>query len=155
MGLQLGRHERSQSLFSAGYLFLLPIHYRGLGTAGGLFLVETADTAASLLAVDRHYGIFADCRQYGSHPNRHGNLGAGLVAVLNYSMPVWMALMAHFFLGEHLTRRKVMGIIVSMAGMCLLMNVDSGGDLSLVVLTWSAQLLGRQRESSSRFKTGA
>ena len=62
-------------------------------------------------------------------------LGAGLVAVLNYSMPVWMALMAHFFLGEHLTRRKVMGIIVSMAGMCLLMNVDSGGDLSLVVLT--------------------
>lgn len=43
--------------------------------------------------------------------------------------------MAHFFLGEHLTRRKVMGIIVSMAGMCLLMNVDSGGDLSLVVLT--------------------
>ena len=37
------------------------------------FLVETADTAASLLAVDRHYGIFADCRQYGSHPNRHGN----------------------------------------------------------------------------------
>ena len=62
-------------------------------------------------------------------------LGAGLVAVLNYSMPVWMALMAHFFLGEHLTRRKVMGIIVSMAGMCLLMNVDSGGDVSLVVLT--------------------
>ena len=43
--------------------------------------------------------------------------------------------MAHFFLGEHLTRRKVIGIIVSMAGMCLLMNVDSGGDLSLVVLT--------------------
>ena len=62
-------------------------------------------------------------------------LGAGLVAVLNYSMPVWMALMAHFFLGEHLTRRKVIGIIVSMAGMWLLMNVDSGGDLSIVVLT--------------------
>mgnify|MGYP002235713073 FL=1 len=62
-------------------------------------------------------------------------LGAGLVAVLNYSMPVWMALMAHFFLGEHLTRRKVIGIIVSMAGMWLLMNADSGGDLSIVVLT--------------------
>lgn len=62
-------------------------------------------------------------------------LGAGLVAVLNYSMPVWMALLAHFFLGEHLTRRKVLGIIVSMSGMYLLMNVDSGGDASIIVLT--------------------
>lgn len=62
-------------------------------------------------------------------------LGAGLVAVLNYTMPVWMALLAHFFLGEHLTRRKVIGIIVSMAGMCLLMNVDSGGDISIILLT--------------------
>lgn len=40
-------------------------------------LVETADTAASLLAVDCHYGIFADCRQYGGHSNRHGNPRGG------------------------------------------------------------------------------
>ena len=69
---------KEANLFFRRLPFLLPIHYRGLGTAGGLFLVETADTAASLLAVDRHYGIFADCRQYGSHPNRHGNPRGGL-----------------------------------------------------------------------------
>ncbi|WP_308592083.1 EamA family transporter [uncultured Megasphaera sp.] len=65
------------------------------------------------------------------------SLGAGLVAVLNYSMPVWMALLAHFFLGEHLTRRKVLGIAVSMVGMCLLMNVGSGGDVGSILLTLS------------------
>ncbi|WP_370851358.1 DMT family transporter [Megasphaera sp.] len=65
------------------------------------------------------------------------SLGAGMVAVLNYSMPVWMALMAHVFLGEHLTRRKVLGIVVSMVGMCLLMNVGSGGDVGSILLTLS------------------
>ena len=28
------------------------------------------------------------------------SLSAGLVAVLNYSMPVWVTIMAHFFLQE-------------------------------------------------------
>jgi uncharacterized membrane protein len=34
------------------------------------------------------------------------SLSAGLVAVLNYSMPVWVTIMAHFFLQEKMTLRK-------------------------------------------------
>ncbi len=63
------------------------------------------------------------------------SLHAGLVAVLNYSMPVWMAILAYFFLHEDLGKRKLLGIAVCMAGMCILMNVDAAGNVSGVALT--------------------
>ena len=63
------------------------------------------------------------------------SLGAGLVAVLNYSMPVWVAILAHFFLGEYLTVRKIVGIIVSMIGLFILMNIDTLGNISAILLT--------------------
>lgn len=63
-------------------------------------------------------------------------LGAGMAAVLDYSMPVWLAIMAHFILKERLTKRKVLGIVLSMAGLCLLLNVDlSGANLFGMLLT--------------------
>lgn len=62
-------------------------------------------------------------------------LDAGLVAVLNYSMPVWVAILAHFFLHETLTSRKAAGIILSMAGMCILMNIDTLGSMSGIFFT--------------------
>lgn len=55
-------------------------------------------------------------------------LDAGLAAVLNYSMPVWMAILAYIFLGEPLTRRKVIAIIICMAGMCVLLDIRGGGN---------------------------
>ena len=48
-------------------------------------------------------------------------LGAGMVSVLNYSMPVFAAVMAHFLLGERLTWRKGAGIVLAIAGMAVLM----------------------------------
>ena len=53
------------------------------------------------------------------------DLDAGLVAVLNYSMPVWVAILAHFFLNEKLTKRKALGVVVSMIGLVILMHIDS------------------------------
>ena len=61
-------------------------------------------------------------------------LGAGLAAVLNYSMPLWVAVMAHFLLGERLTLRKAGGILLSMAGMVVLMGVSSGGDICAMLI---------------------
>ena len=56
-------------------------------------------------------------------------LGAGLAAVLNYSMPVWLAVMAHFALGERLTVRRGIGIALAMAGLVVLVGAPGGGAL--------------------------
>lgn len=62
------------------------------------------------------------------------SLSAGLVAVLNYSMPVWVAILAHFFLHERLTLRKIGGITIAITGLCILMNIDSNGNLYGIAL---------------------
>lgn len=63
-------------------------------------------------------------------------LGAGMASILDYTMPIWLAVMAHFILKERLTKRKILGILISMAGLCLLLNVDvSGGNLFGIGLT--------------------
>lgn len=61
-------------------------------------------------------------------------LGAGMVSVLNYSMPVFAAVMAHFLLGERLNWRKGAGIVLAIAGMAVLMNVHAGGDVTAICI---------------------
>ncbi len=61
-------------------------------------------------------------------------LGAGMVSVLNYSMPVFAAVMAHFLLGEKLTWRKGFGIILALAGMVVLMDVHAGGSITAILI---------------------
>ena len=61
-------------------------------------------------------------------------LGAGMVSVLNYSMPVFAAVMAHFLLGERLTWRKGAGIVLAIAGMAVLMDVHAGGDVTAIFI---------------------
>lgn len=55
------------------------------------------------------------------------HLGAGFAAVLFYSMPLWVAIMAHFLLNEKLTKRKAAGIILSMFGLVTLLNISGEG----------------------------
>lgn len=66
------------------------------------------------------------------------SLSAGLVAVLNYSMPVWVTIMAHFFLQEKMTLRKAAGIAVSTSGLFVLMNVGSVGHIGAVLAVLGA-----------------
>lgn len=61
-------------------------------------------------------------------------LGAGMVSVLNYSMPVFAAVMAHFLLGERLTWRKGAGIVLAIVGMAVLMDVHAGGDVAAICI---------------------
>lgn len=67
-------------------------------------------------------------------------LSAGMVAVLNYSMPMWVAILAHFFLHERLTKRKVSGIIIAMGGLCVLMNIDTMENFYGILLCVSASI---------------
>ena len=50
-------------------------------------------------------------------------------------MPVWVAILAHFFLNEKLTKRKALGVVVSMIGLVILMHIDSLGNASSLFIT--------------------
>ncbi|MCQ2445003.1 MAG: EamA family transporter [Mailhella sp.] len=64
------------------------------------------------------------------------DLGAGLAAVISYCMPLWMAVMAHFFLDERLTLRKAGGILVSIGGIAMLAGVGGGSSFGIEPLLW-------------------
>lgn len=67
-------------------------------------------------------------------------LDAGLVSVLNYTMPVWVTILAYFFLREPLTKLKIFGIAISIIGVAVLMNVNLTGKISAIFLALSAAL---------------
>ena len=67
-------------------------------------------------------------------------LDAGLVSVLTYTMPIWVTILAKFFLNESLTRKKIFGIILSVFGVGILMNVDISGDFSAMLMALSAAI---------------
>ncbi|MBP1765746.1 MAG: EamA family transporter [Firmicutes bacterium] len=62
-------------------------------------------------------------------------LTAGFSSVLSYSMPLWVAIMAHFSLNEKLTKRKMTGVAMGMAGLGVLLNISSGGVWWAILLT--------------------
>ncbi len=58
-------------------------------------------------------------------------------SVIFYSMPMWLALIAHFLLpGERLSGVKIVGLLLAMAGVALALSDRSGGDVS-----WTGDLL--------------
>lgn len=65
-------------------------------------------------------------------------LSAGLVAMLNYTMPIWVTILAKFFLNEPLNAKKIIGISLSIVGIFILMNDDISGDFSAIFLAISA-----------------
>lgn len=67
------------------------------------------------------------CMQLGMY-----SLTAGVVSVLNYTMPVWMAILAQLFLKERLTIRKIAGIAICIAGLFVLMDIHDLGNMTAV-----------------------
>ncbi|MBR1646803.1 MAG: DMT family transporter [Selenomonadaceae bacterium] len=58
------------------------------------------------------------------------SISAGMAAVLNYTAPLWTAILAHFTLNEKLTRRKVTGIFLALIGLYVLMGLQGVDDLT-------------------------
>ena len=58
------------------------------------------------------------------------SIGAGMAAVLNYTAPLWTAILAHFALDEKLTRRKIFGLAVAIVGLYVLMGLQGVEDLT-------------------------
>src|SRR3954468_14385475 len=66
-------------------------------------------------------------------------ISAGLTSVLTYSMPLFLSLMAHYFLpGETLTARKTGGILIGITGLFLAMDIQFGGNMWAPILALSS-----------------
>ncbi|OMP68161.1 EamA family transporter [Domibacillus epiphyticus] len=61
---------------------------------------------------------------------------SGLSSVLVYTMPIIITLLAHFFLDEHLTLNKVIGLVAGAIGLLFIMGPH------LLHLSWNLSLLG-------------
>ena len=62
------------------------------------------------------------------------SISAGMAAVLNYTAPLWTAILAHFTLNERLTRTKLFGVLLAMVGLYVLMGVQGVDDLSAALI---------------------
>jgi len=58
------------------------------------------------------------------------SVSAGMAAVLNYTAPLWTAILAHFALNERLTRVKLFGVVLAIVGLYVLMGLQGVEDLS-------------------------
>ena len=58
------------------------------------------------------------------------SISAGMAAVLNYTAPLWTAILAHFALNERLTRIKLFGVLLAIVGLYVLMGLQGVEDLT-------------------------
>ncbi|WP_338787785.1 DMT family transporter [Metabacillus sp. FJAT-53654] len=66
-------------------------------------------------------------------------ISAGLTSVLTYSMPLFLSLMAHYFIpGEKLTVSKIIGISIGIVGLFLAMDIQFGGNIWAPILALSS-----------------
>lgn len=57
--------------------------------------------------------------------------GAALAAILLYTAPVWVALLSALFLGERMTRRKLLALAIATAGVAGIAASSGGGGIRL------------------------
>ncbi len=68
-------------------------------------------------------------------------LPAGLVSMLNYTMPVWVSILAYFFLKEPLTKKKIFGIFMAVFGVAVLMNVNVNSKFLFMLIPLAAAVV--------------
>ena len=71
------------------------------------------------------------------------SISAGMAAVLNYTAPLWTAILAHFTLNERLTRLKCFGILLAIIGLYVLMGLQGVDDLGAAfIIILGAMIMG-------------
>lgn len=68
-------------------------------------------------------------------------IGAGLTAVLDYMQSIFVCILAALLLGERFTLRKMLGILFSVVGLVILMNVNMTDNLWAVFLALGAAVI--------------
>ena len=106
--------------FASGALILLAVAYwRKIPLPEAKFLPWIILTGILQLTLNNV------CAQVGMQ-----SVSAGMAAVLNYTAPLWTAILAHFALDERLTRRKILGIFFALLGLYVLMGLQGVDDLT-------------------------
>ncbi|WP_026565545.1 DMT family transporter [Bacillus sp. UNC41MFS5] len=68
-------------------------------------------------------------------------INAGLTSVLTYSMPLFLSLMAHYFIpGDKLTAAKAGGILIGILGLFLSMDIHFGENIWAPILALSSAI---------------
>ena len=97
----------------------------GLLLLAGLFILrrDWLRINRRALRVVLLYGIFGIALFYASYVNAILSAGVAVAAVLLYTAPAWVALIAWRFLGEQLTKRHVAALLLTLIGAALVAQV--------------------------------
>ena len=100
------------------------------GLGGLLLLVGLLILRRSWLRLNRQavrvvvlYGVFGIALFYATYINAILSVGVAVAAVLLYTAPAWVALIAWRFLGERLTRMHVAALLLTLAGTALVAQI--------------------------------
>lgn len=51
-------------------------------------------------------------------------IDSGLTGLLCYTMPIWFAVLAHFFIGERLTKQKTAALVIGIIGLLFVLQIN-------------------------------
>jgi DME family drug/metabolite transporter len=129
--------------YLAGVYGLPPLAVAGLraGLGGLLLLAGLLALRRSWLRLNRQalrvvlvYGVFGIALFYAAYINAILSVGVAVAAVLLYTAPAWVAVIAWRFLGERLTRAHLAALLLTLAGSALVAQVYQPGLLRLNAL---------------------
>lgn len=108
----------------------------GLILLGGLLLLRPSWLRLNrpALRVVLLYGVFGIALFYATYINAILSVGVAVAAVLLYTAPAWVAVIAWRFLGERLTRTHGAALLLTLAGSALVAQVYQPGLLRLNAL---------------------
>ena len=117
--------------FTSGALILLAVAYwKKIPLPDAKFLPYIILTGILQLTLNNV------CAQVGMQ-----SVSAGMAAVLNYTAPLWTAILAHFILNEQLTKIKCVGIFLAILGLYVLMGLQGVDDLGAAFIIIAGAIL--------------
>jgi DME family drug/metabolite transporter len=120
-----------------------PLAVAGLraGLGGIILLAGLLALRRSWLRVNRRalrvallYGVFGIALFYAAYINAILAVGVAVAAVLLYTAPAWVALLAWRFLGEQFTRTHLAALLLTLAGSALVAQIFQPGLLRVNAL---------------------
>lgn len=105
----------------------------GLMLLAGLLILRPGSLRLNrrALQIALLYGVFGIALFYATYINAILSLGVAVAAVLLYTAPVWVAVIAWRFLGEKLTRAHLVALLLTLSGSALVAQIYQPGLLRL------------------------
>ncbi len=125
-------------VMKVGLAYCPPLIFAGLrAMLGGLALAMLALHSGEALNFGDNWRamlaslVFNVLLFFGSSAIAIKFLPSGIASILLYAQPIMVGVLAHFLLGEILTRRKLIGLLVGFLGVAIISYKGLTGDLSL------------------------